>query len=143
MMRMVAGKITPWLMRMNWLIYEAAPGSSFITNDSPVCFYHGHFSPPAEPGIALAGTMIVFPLNSCHLLLMVHPEAGRDGTNPSTQIPSPDPVGHGPSIVDGGQLAVEQVQHYNSVLLKLCDHLIVGNSKQVLEHCLGKTVKGH
>lgn len=143
MMRIVAGKITPWLIRMNWLIHEAAPGSSFITNDSPVCFYHGHFPPPTEPGIALAGTMIVFPLDSRRLLLMAHPEAGKEGINPSTPLPSSAPAGEGPSIVDGGPLASEQVQHYNNVVLRLSDHLIVGNSKEVLEHCLGETIKGH
>jgi hypothetical protein len=143
MMRKVIGRVTEWLLRMKWLIHTAAPETSFITSDSPVCFYNGHLLPPAEPGIALAGTMVVFSLNSSHLLLMAHPEAGRVGVNPLALLPSSDPVDDEPSIADGGVLEPAWVQHFNKVILRLCDHLIVGNSKQVLEQCLGEAVKGH
>lgn len=73
-MRMAIGSIHLWLARMEWEIFEAEAGSSFITTDSPVSFYNPACPPPAEAGVGLAGTIVFFPLSSRKLLLMRHPE---------------------------------------------------------------------
>lgn len=73
-MRMAIGSIHPWLARMEWEIFEAEAGSSFITTDSPVSFYNPACPSPAEAGLGLAGTKVFFPLSSRKLLLMRHPE---------------------------------------------------------------------
>jgi hypothetical protein len=73
-MHMALGSIHPWLARMEWEIFEAEPGASFITTDSPVSFYNPACPPPAEAGVGLAGTIVFFSLSSRKLLLMRHPE---------------------------------------------------------------------
>ena len=73
-MRMATGSIHPWLARMEWEVISAEQGSQFITTDSPVCFYNPSVPPPAEAGVALAGTKVFFPLSSTHMLLMRHSE---------------------------------------------------------------------
>lgn len=73
-MKMATGSIHPWISRMNWEIIEADSESVFITTDSPVHFYNSAVLPPAEPGLALAGTIILFPLSSKKLLLIRHQE---------------------------------------------------------------------
>ena len=49
-MRMMVGQLSPWLSRMEWEVFAAEDGASFITTDSPVSFYNPFFPPPAEAG---------------------------------------------------------------------------------------------
>lgn len=73
--RMAIGALYPWLAQMEWEVVIAEQGSNFITSDSPVSFYNPAVPPPAEAGVAMAGTKILFPLSSTHLLLIKHPES--------------------------------------------------------------------
>ena len=57
---------------MEWEIYEAEPGAAFVTTDSPVSLYNPSILPPSEAGLALAGTIVFFPLSSQRALLMRH-----------------------------------------------------------------------
>jgi len=62
-MSMMHGELSPYFSRMNWDVISAEEGSSFITTDSPVTFFNVDFKPPAEPGAALYGTIVLFPIN--------------------------------------------------------------------------------
>lgn len=72
------GSLSPYLSRMQWEVVTAQRGSCFITSDSPVSFLNERFVPPSEPGIALIGTEVIFPLSSSNLLVMRHPEFAND-----------------------------------------------------------------
>lgn len=63
-MRLVAGRMLPYITRMTWEIFRAADDLNFITSDSPVTFLNKDFPSPTEPGVALFGTVIIFPINS-------------------------------------------------------------------------------
>lgn len=77
-MKIVIGNILPYFSRMVWDIVSAPDGYSFVTSDNPVSFYNVKAAPPLEPGIALVGTIVLFPLSSKHLLTLRHPEYVND-----------------------------------------------------------------
>jgi hypothetical protein len=72
-MRMMLKQLIPWFAAMEWEIVTADEESSFITTDSPVSLFNVACHPPAEPGMALAGTKVLFPLTSKQLLILQHP----------------------------------------------------------------------
>ncbi len=82
---MALRSIYPWLERREWEIFEAETDSCSITTDSPVSFFNPRILPPAEAGVGLAGTKVLFPLSSCKLLLMRHPECRSEP--PLTPLP--------------------------------------------------------
>jgi len=131
------GLLNPWLGCMEWEIIAAEKGSAFITTDSPVSFFHEKFLPPSEPGLALAGTIVLFPLSSKHLLLMRHPEySGTEPISALTLLPEPPDEDGSISITHGIVWTTNMVTSVNWKLLQLADHLIVGESREVLEQCL-------
>lgn len=135
-MRILNGKLHPWFAGMEWEVFEAAKGTAFVTTDSPVSFYNAEAPPPAEPGLALAGTMVFFPLTSRYALLMRHPEYRTDpDISPLVVLPKP-PVGDGQiSITHGAVWTTEVVNNFNWKMVQLSDRLVVGESEEVLEAC--------
>lgn len=143
-MRMVLGQMHPYFARMDWEVIESAEGASFIITDSPVTFYNVDFLPPTEAGIALAGTVVFFPLSSSRLLVLRHPEYTSDGkAYASHKIPKPE-LGDGRIKVTFDRVwEDEQVNRTNWLMMQLSDRYIAGCSKEVLENCIGKQLNGH
>ncbi len=135
-MRIVNGKLFPWFARMEWEVVEAVKGAAFVTTDSPVSFYNAMTPPPAEPGLALAGTIVFFPLSSCHALLMRHPEI-RTYPDISRLAVLPEPPADDVqiSITHGVVWNAKVVNNFNWKMMQLSDRLIVGESKELLEAC--------
>ncbi len=129
-MRMMCGQLHPWFARMEWEVIEAESGSAFITTDSPVSLYNSDCTPPVEAGIALAGTIVFFPLSSRYLLLMRHSEFRL---NPSISrlkiISDPKPGNKSISITHGAVWSSEVVKRLNWKLIQLSERLAVGESE--------------
>lgn len=144
-MRAVHGTLTPFLSRMVWEVIEAGPGLSFATSDSPVSFYNVDCLPPlTEPGVALYGTIVLFPINKKFLLLMRHPEYERREKNASDALPRDLDIEDGVIEIRKDILwGEEEVRRQNWTMLQLCQDLIVGDSKELLEMAIGETVVGH
>jgi hypothetical protein len=136
-MRMVVGTLSPWFGRMEWEVFTAADGASFITTDSPVSFYNPEILPPTEAGIGLAGTLVFFPLSSKHVLVMRHPE-GVAGTtvSPLHLLPTPEHEDGQLPIVHGAVWEQDPVDRFNWKLLQLAERLVVGESVEVLRRCV-------
>lgn len=132
-MRWMNGNLHSWFARMEWEVIEAEEGTAFITTDSPVSFYNPECPPPAEAGIALAGTKIFFSLSSRTLLLMRHPECRSE--HPLKVLAAPM-LGDGViSITHGAVWNQKVVASTNWKLLQLSHHFVVAESKDVLEQC--------
>lgn len=130
-MRMAIGTLHPWLARMEWEIIEAEVGSSFITTDSPVSFYNPACPPPAEAGIALAGTKVFFPLSSQKLLLMRHPECRSE--SPLTILAEPTAQNTTVALTHGVIWSASVVSNTNWKLARLAHELFVADSDVVLK----------
>jgi Protein of unknown function (DUF4238) len=141
-MRMMVGQFHPWFSRMEWEVIEAEKGSAFVTTDSPLSLYNAGCPPPAEAGIALAGTRVLFPLDSRHLLVMRHPEYRKDaGCSPLEVLPDPIRGDGLPSVIRERVMSRRLVTNHNRVMALLSDRLIVSESREILEQCavnLGK-----
>jgi hypothetical protein len=136
-MRMSIGTLHPWFGAMDWEVFEACPGASFVTSDSPVSFYNPKIPPPAEAGIALAGTMVFFPLSSRYALVMRHPDVRADPSFAHLSVLAEPPVEDGViSIIHGGVWDAEVVNGFNWKMLQLSDRLIVAESQEVLRACV-------
>lgn len=140
-MRMMVGQLHPWFARMEWEVIEAEEGAAFVTTDSPLSLYNAACPPPAEAGIALAGTIVLFPLDSRHLLVMRHPEYRE---NPSISrlniLPEPIPIRGDDllSVTSGKVWSRKLVANHNRVMAQLSDWQVVGESKEVLEQCISE-----
>lgn len=135
-MRMITGKLHPWFGKMEWEVFKAEAGASFVTTDSPVSLYNAMAPPPAEPGLALAGTMVFFPLSSRHVLLMRHSEYRlNENTSPIEVLPEPSVEDGHISITHGAIWKSEVVNNFNWKMMQLSNQLAVGNSKHVLQAC--------
>ena len=135
-MRMIIGKLNPWFGRMEWEVFEAERGAAFVTTDSPVSLFNAEAPPPAEPGLALAGTIVFFPLNSRYALLMRHPEIRMDQDIPRLAVlPEPPPEDGKLSITHGKVWSTKVVNNFNWKMVQLSDRLVVAESKEVLEAC--------
>lgn len=134
--RMANGKLYPWFCRMEWEIVAAEAGASFVTTDSPVSLYHPQTPPPAEPGLALLGSVVLFPLSSRHALLMRHPEVARGADMSAlTVLPDPPPEPARLSITHGAVWSTQKVNNFNWKMVQLADRYVVGGSRDVLEAC--------
>lgn len=131
-MRIAIGSIHPWLARMEWEIFEAAAGSSFITTDSPVSFYNTACPPPAEAGIGLAGTIVLFPLSSRKLLLMRHPECRSAA--PLTVLDEPVAQSNTVALSHGVIWDATVVKSTNWKLAHLAHELFVADSESTLKN---------
>jgi hypothetical protein len=143
-MRTVSGALSPYFSRMVWEVIESEEGSYFVTSDSPVTFLNERFLPPTEPGIALYGTMVVYPISSRHLLLMKHPEYEK-GEKEAT-----DALAKNIDIEDG---VIELRKHLvwnrdvvnkqNWFMYMQSQDLIAAPSKEVLEDAIGSKIIGY
>ena len=132
-MRMLTGKLHSWFEGMEWEIFRAEEGASFVTTDSPVSFYNPSTSPPAEPGIALAGTLVFFPLDSRHVLLIRHPEfRSESDMSPLTVLQEPSVEDGQISITHGAMWNTDYVNNFNWKMVQLCDRIVVAERKEVL-----------
>lgn len=138
-MRMMVGQLHPWFARMEWEVIEAEKGTAFVTTDSPLSLYNAACPPPAEAGIAFAGTIVFFPLSSRHLLIMRHPEYRKTPSISRLKI-LPDPIrGDGLLPVTRGAVwSRNMVTSHNWKMVQLSDRLVVGESKEVLEQCISQ-----
>lgn len=132
-MRWMIGELNPWFARMEWEVIEADEGSVFITTDSPVSFYNPNCPPPAEAGIALAGTKVFFPLSSRHLLIMRHPECRSE--NPLKVLDDPEPTDGVIPIIHGSVWNHEVVTKMNWKLSQLAHHFVVAENEEALKEC--------
>jgi hypothetical protein len=136
-MRMSVGKLHPWFGRMEWEVFAAESGAAFVTTDSPVAFYNSRMPPPAEPGLALAGTMVFFPLSSRYALIMRHPEyRERKNVSPLDVLPEPRVEDGHISVTHGAVWTKEVVDNFNWKIVQLSRHLVVGESREILQACV-------
>lgn len=137
-MRMMVGQLHPWFARMEWEVIEAENGSAFVTTDSPLSLYNAACPPPTEAGIALAGTIVLFPLDSRHLLIMRHPEYRKNPSISRLKI-LPDPIREDwLPVTSGAAWSRNKVISHNLKMVQLSDRLVVGESKEVLEQCISR-----
>ena len=129
-MKMALSSIHPWLARMEWEIFEAAPGTVFITTDSPMSFYNPRILPPAEAGVGLAGTKVLFPLSSRKLLLMRHPECRSE--SPLTELPPAKVVDRSIPVSHGVIWERDLVELTNLRMAHLAREFVVGESVDAL-----------
>ncbi|MBV8210126.1 MAG: DUF4238 domain-containing protein [Burkholderiaceae bacterium] len=135
-MRAALGKLHPWFGRMEWEIYEAVPGTAFITTDSPVSFVNEAIPPiDGEAGIGLAGTLLLFPLDSRKLLVMRHPECVS--ADPMHVLPTPAEDSAGVPMAFGVVFDAEKVRQTNWYLAHLSYELCVAESETPLREALG------
>jgi hypothetical protein len=136
-MRMSVGKLHPWFGRMEWEVFAAEPGAAFVTTDSPVSFYNSRIPPPAEPGLALAGTMVFFPLSSRHALIMRHAEyREQESVSPLDVLQDPKVEDGVLSVTHGTVWPKEVVNNFNWKMVQLSRHLVVAESKEVVQACV-------
>ena len=136
-MRMSAGQLHLWFGGMKWEVFQAGEGASFVTTDSPVSFYNPATPPPAEPGLALAGTMVFFPLDSRHLLLLRHSQFRRESdTSPLTVLQESSLEDGQVSVMNGATWNTRMVNNHNWKMVQLSGRLVVAQSKEVLEACV-------
>jgi hypothetical protein len=137
-MRMSVGAYHPWFGKMEWEIFEAGQGASFVTSDSPVSLYNPMIPPPEEAGIGLAGTMVFFPLCSKYVLVMRHRavrfEAGLSHVSVLDDVPSV--ADSSISITRGSVWDADTVSRFNWKMLQLSDRLIVARSEDTLQACI-------
>ncbi|MDD2389350.1 MAG: DUF4238 domain-containing protein [Desulfobacterales bacterium] len=134
--RMIIGVLYPWFGQMEWEVFEAESGSAFITTGSPVSFYNPEVPPPAEAGLALAGTFVFFPLSYSYALLMRHHEFQKNSNiSALTVLPDPPNEDSQLSITHGAVWNQRLVNNFNWKMAQLSDRLVVGESKDILEAC--------
>ena len=132
------GSLSPYLSRMQWEVVTAQRGSSFITSDSPVSFLNKRFVPPNEPGIALIGTEVIFPLSISKLLVMRHPEFANDvKINPLASLGTIDIEDGYVEIITGDIWEAERIRATNWLILQLSQRVIVGDNKETLDTAKG------
>ena len=143
-MREVSGRIGPYLSRMLWEIVQAPDGSNFITSDSPVCYFNEDFIPPREPGLGLYGTMVFFPLDPKHLLILRHPEYMRGEKKASDTLPRDIDYEDGHIELRRGTVwEKDVVDHFCWVIFTLSQDLIAGCSKESIDKAVKKETSGH
>ena len=135
--RTLVGGLLPWFGIMKWEICQAEEGASFVTTDSPVSLYNPAAPPPAEPGLALAGTKVFFPLDSRHVLLLRHSRYRTESEmSPLTVLPEPSVKDGEISIAHGEVWNTDKVNLFNWQMLQLSDRFVVAESREVLEACI-------
>lgn len=132
-MRNVFGQSVPWFAQMEWEVICAQAGAAFITTDSPVSFYNSRCVPPIEPGIGLAGTMVLFPLSSTHLLIMRHPQYNKNLMSAVEVLPDPPlQIDTLMAITKGQTWSPTAVANHNKVMAHLAERWVVGQSSEVV-----------
>ena len=126
-------KIISYFLRMIWQIVQAPKSLYFVTTDSPVSFFNPQIPPPAEAGISLIGTKVLFPLSPKHLLILRHPE--RDSSSESDYVKSvpQNQIERNSIIVEAGNKFTQtSIDPINWTLALLADRLVVSNDERTL-----------
>ena len=142
-MRIMTKAFSPHFARMRWHIVMAEEGQSFITSDSPVTFWNADFPPPYEPGLALAGTMVFFPLDSHHLFWLCHPEFLDDpAISRSAKVPEA-------KLEEEGLIGItyiiwneKQVCDLNWAMIESSNRIVVGNNREIIEKAIETGYRG-
>ncbi len=135
-MHILFGQLRPWFERMEWEVFEAESDAAFVTTDSPVSLYNPKILPPAEAGLALAGTMVFFPLSSRYALVMRHSEVRTSPDIGSlATLPKPPDEDGQISLTHGVVWSREVVDSFNWKMARLSEQLIVARGKDVLQAC--------
>ncbi|WP_166654257.1 DUF4238 domain-containing protein [Tahibacter aquaticus] len=127
--------LSPYFMAMDWEVVESDGEMPFITTDSPVHFYNPEIPPPADAGVALAGTDVLFPLTPNRLLMMRHPAYDNgelEALDPITDLPEDVYI----RVSRGRRMNREQVVRINYVMLKLSHRTAVANDRKSIAACL-------
>jgi hypothetical protein len=130
-MRQALGPHMYFILKMNWEVIYTSQLAKFITTDSPVTYYNVKIPPPYEAGIALAGTIILFPLSPTHLLTLRHAEyEANSQIDPLTklelkQLDEMEDEGN-TSIQYGIERDGEFVKSTNQILFMQSDRYVVG-----------------
>lgn len=137
-LRNSVGLLIPYFSKMRWEIIEAAPGSSFITSDSPVSFQNPEILPPMEPGIAMYGTRVLFPLTKQRLLLLQYPQYLSKEKAATELLAEGQMVEDGSiEIVTGQVWSARKVEIHNRVMFFLAQDIIVGENEDVVRLASG------
>ncbi|MCS6294578.1 MAG: DUF4238 domain-containing protein [Nitrospira sp.] len=136
-MNEMIGQFHPWFFRMKWEVIKAEEGTTFLTTDSPLSLWNAACLPPAEPGIGLLGTVVLFPLSSQYLLIMRHPECHKKTRGSSLEV-LPEPLRDEVllPVTTGRIWSKKMVVNHNRTMVHLSDRFIVGQSKEVLEESI-------
>ncbi|MGK2942827.1 MAG: DUF4238 domain-containing protein [Immundisolibacter sp.] len=143
-LRLAIGRLTPYMSRMLWDIVQAEDGASFITSDSPVTFMNVDFPPPAEAGIALYGTIVLFPIDSKHMIVMRHPEFIWGEKGASERLPREHEIEEG--VIEIRRNIVwdrQAVNNHNWLIFQLSQDLIVGCCKETIDAVVGMVTRGN
>lgn len=136
-MRTMHDFFVPYFSRMVWTIVTAKNGASFITSDSPVSFYNDSVLPPSEPGIALYGTRVLFPITKKHLLILTHPEFESRERSATEQIVEEVSIRDSTIEVRSGAICGgEFVTTHNRVMFLLSQEGIAGDREEVLRDAI-------
>ena len=139
--RTLVGGLFPWFGVMKWEICQAEEGASFVTTDSPLSLYNPATPPPAEPGLALAGTKVFFPLDSRRVLLLRHSEyRTKSHMSPLTVLSEPSGKDRWTPIASGRAWNTDKVSFFNWQMLQLSDRFVVAESREVLEACISNDI---
>jgi hypothetical protein len=137
-MRHSLDAFSTWFESMEWEVISAEEGASFVTTDSPISFYNVALKPPAEAGIGLAGTIVLFPISSSKALLIRHPMYSKGDVNPLLALPIPERKDGNIfiSISSGAVWEIDAVDNFNWKMSQLNSTLVVANSDLVIKRCL-------
>lgn len=141
-LKMMTGSLVRYFMRMQWEIVRS-DDAAFITTDNPVSLFNIAVKPPDEPGIGLAGTILLFPLNPHRLLMLRHPELLDESLAPDDPVPEPTAPQEGIAVNERITWPAEQARRHNSLMIEGADRLIVAGSKEALEAAVGRKLNGH
>lgn len=143
-MRELTGKLTPYLSRMVWQIAHSTDDASFISSDSPVTFLNSDFPPPMEPGVALYGTIVLFPIDAQNMLVMAHPEYLEKKKTASESMALDLEIEDGQVEFHRGiQWNQDAVLRHNRIIYQQAQDIIVASSKQIIDSVIGETTHGH
>src|SRR6266850_1363280 len=135
--KMFWGTFAHYFACMNWDVVKAPRTCSFITSDSPVSFYNIAFPPPTEAGPGLVGTMVLFPLDSQHFLVLQHPAyVSGTITTATEKIPADALKPEEFDLTYGKVVDKEQVYRLNYIMLHLSHRIIVGKNRDILEKAI-------
>ncbi len=139
-MSTASGHLARFLVGMTWELVHAPEHSFFITSDSPVMFWNERTPPPNDPGIALLGTVIFFPLDTKNLLIIRHQDFGPDCKEPLKEV---QPAQNGVNFTWGRTLTKEDVDSQNCITYMLSQDLIAGPTKNCIDAAVGWETTGH
>lgn len=128
------GRIGGYFYQMKWCVIRAGDGASFVTTDSPVTFFNPAVQLPYEPDIACAGTIVYFPLDSLHMLVMFHDPRYRGTLGPLETVPAP--VEGAPvevRIRTGERVDRAEVTRLNRIVASRSERYVVAGERTELE----------